>query len=302
MSTSAVRPASPAPSRTRIPERAFQMMLHVRSYEVGRAGGVRPATILRYFEDLATMDSAHRGFDHRWYEDHGSAWVVREMRLLLGPQPEMGATLEMATWLSGFRRVQAHREYALWHAHTQRLVARAQGRWAYIDRATGQPRRIPDDMLARFGAMGCAMPLPARPSLDSSPFPVAVADAARTSELRLVARTYEADTQQHINNCMYADWLEEALAAALDAASETPPVPRLVSRLVSRLVPRAYTLEYIRPVLPGESVRITTQLASVGTRALVGTQTVTRDADQRMALRARTELLTLPPTWPGRQA
>src|SRR5579863_8112822 len=145
-------------ARRQVPEGVFELPLQVRSYEVGREGRVRPANVLRYFEYLATEASAARGFDHTWYEEHGTAWVVRDMRLVAGQLPEIGERLRMATWLSSYGRVQAYREYALWGEDDLRLVARGQGRWAYVDRVTGQLRRLPEDLIARFGALGQAMP------------------------------------------------------------------------------------------------------------------------------------------------
>src|SRR5215813_10524087 len=117
-----------------VPSQAFTQRLRVRSYEVDRSGRVRPGTILRYFEQLATEASTVAGFSPAWYLRQGAAWVVREMDLLLGVLPTVGDDLVLATWVSDFKRVQALRDYALWHADTARLVARAHARWAYIDR------------------------------------------------------------------------------------------------------------------------------------------------------------------------
>src|SRR5262245_53718920 len=90
-----------------VPVDAYSESLLVRSYEAGRDGVVSPGTLLRYLEHLATRASAWVGFDHVWYETHDSAWVVREMALELGTPPRMNDELRMATWISGFRRVQA---------------------------------------------------------------------------------------------------------------------------------------------------------------------------------------------------
>jgi acyl-ACP thioesterase len=258
--------------RLGIPEGAYEVATHVRSYEVGRTGTIRLGTILRYFENLATLHSAQRGFDHNWYEHEGSAWVVREMRLLLGPPPGIAEELRMATWLSGFRRVQAHREYALWRAADGRLLARAQARWAYVDRIAGQPRRLPESLIERFNPLGGAIPTHHHP-MSASP------ESEARSELALTARDYEADSNQHINNCVYADWLDEALARApLEAA---------------RILPRHVALEYLRPALPGESLRIATRTTRSGSRGLAAIQEITREPDVAVVLRASSEHLLL---------
>src|SRR5215510_7368864 len=90
-----------------LPANAYTTPLTVRSYETTTAGTVAPATLLRFLEHIATLDSAARGFSHAWYETRGSAWVVRDMRLLLWDSPALSDEVQLATWLSSYRRVQA---------------------------------------------------------------------------------------------------------------------------------------------------------------------------------------------------
>lgn len=246
-----------------IPAQAYHETLMTRSYEVGRDGAARPGVILRYLEHLATRASAALGFDNRWYRDRNGAWVVREMSLLIGAAPGIDDELRLATWVSDFRRVQAMREYVIIHAASGRLVARASGRWAYIDRTRLLPARIPDEITTRMGPWGYSMRLRA-------PAPHAV-EAPTAAEMRLIARGYEADTQQHINNCVYLDWFDEAAeraaaAGALTGASE-------------RLRPRFYRLEYIQQTQPGDALRVLTAAPQrAGSRGLGFWQTLTTDA------------------------
>jgi acyl-ACP thioesterase len=224
-----------------IPAQAYHETLMTRSYEVGRDGKARPGVILRYLEHLATRASAALGFGNRWYRDHNGAWVVREMSLLIGELPGIDNELRLATWVSDFRRVQAMREYLITDAASGRLVARAAGRWAYIDRTRLLPTRIPDEITTRMGPWGYAM----RPR---PPAPRAV-EAPTAAEMRLTARGYEADTQRHVNNCVYLDWFDEAAeraaVGALMGANE-------------HLRPRFYRLEYIQQTQPGDALRVLT--------------------------------------------
>lgn len=259
-----------------LPASAFTTTLTVRSYETTTAGVVAPATLLRYLEHIATLDSAARGFSHAWYETHGSAWVVRDMRLLLWDAPALADELHLATWLSGYRRVQATREYCIWREQEKRLIARAQGRWAYIDRTRGLPVRIPDDLIERFGVAGHAMPpRPANPTMS--------AQAGTGSEITLVARSYEADTQQHINNTIYLDWLGEALMRALTEADSATNI--------SAITPRYYHIQYFHSALPGDRMVISTQVNRAGSRRLTAIQTIRDDATGQVAVECRSEHL-----------
>ncbi|MGH2516324.1 MAG: acyl-[acyl-carrier-protein] thioesterase, partial [Ktedonobacterales bacterium] len=232
------------------PVGAYTLELQVRSYEVMRNGSISPATLLRYLEYIATEASAYLGFDYRWYEAHGSAWVVRDMSLALSRLPGIDDELALATWLSDYKRVQAVREYAVWDAKTSRLLARARARWAYIDRYRGTPMRVHDELLARFPLLGAAMP----------PVQVRAGQVSghieTTHAVELTAREYEADTQQHVNNCAYVDWLYDALHQAL----ATSPV--LAAGRAA--LPRRFRMEYARPTLPGQAVRIETAINPAG--------------------------------------
>ncbi len=244
----------------------------VRSYEVSRTGRIGLGAVLRYLEALATQASASLGFDFRWYEEHGAAWVVREMNVLLAAFPTIGDDLRLATWISDVKRVQAQREYAIWLPHTHRQVALASARWAYIDRARGLPLRLHDELLGKFSVLGNTMPRRAMPITDEQ------SEVVARGELLLTARDYEADSQQHINNCVYADWLSEGLHLAL------APV-RDADALVIR--PRFYRLEYVRPAQPGDDIRVTTLVSRYRSRALTVHQEIASAQGDLLYVRAR---------------
>lgn len=278
------------------PPGAYRETIRVRSYEAARDGCARPGTLLRYLEHMATRASASLGFDHLWYERQGTAWVVREMSLLLGAPARMDEELAFATWVSAYRRVQAFREYAAWDAGG-RLVARARGRWAYINRRSGQITPIPAIIIERSGTLDHAMRprhAPLAPPATEGPH-VELTHV----ELTLTARAYEADSQQHINNCVYLDWLSEALADALPTLLPTllpTPLPTLLPTLATDIVgdmprPRFYHIEYLRPLQPGDHVRIRTRATARGSRGLDAWQEIATLADGATAVRARSQHL-----------
>ncbi|PWT71273.1 MAG: hypothetical protein C5B60_11150 [Chloroflexi bacterium] len=243
---------SPMKLPVQIPTEAFKDRLRVRSYEVGRLGIIGLGTALRYCESLATDASAAIGFDRSWYVTHHTAWVVREMTVVLGALPAIGEDLRLATWVSEFRRVQAQREYAIWRASTGRMIVRASARWAYCDTLRGQLTRISDEIVEAMKVLGCRMASRRPLSLAARSQSPA---AGTSSTLLLEARHYETDTQQHINNCVYADWLDEAFHQTAVAAQLAYPV--------ESLHPRFFHIEYIRELVAGDSLRIETEMQPV---------------------------------------
>ena len=256
------------------PSDAYTEPLTIRSYEVTRSGYPQPGAFLRYLEYLATRASGSFGYTNDWYAEQGSAWLVREMSLALGWLPPMDTEVLMATWVAEFRRVQAFREYAMWHPASGRMIARARARWAYVQRHTGQPLRVPDTMAAHFSSPQSAEPMPAVKAAPSE-------SILLQGEQSIVAREYEAEVHQHINNCVYGDWLYEGVNATLRAAG----------RATTAMRPRFLTLEYLRPVRPGDHVRIQTSLHPDGSRRIFAKQTVTDEASGDVILRGQTRYL-----------
>lgn len=227
------------------PDAAFTLPTRIRSYEAGRNRRIGVGTTLRLLEYLATEASAALGYSPEWYAAQGSAWLVREMHIVLGDLPAIGDELLLGTWLSAWRKVQAVREYAIWRPGSETLVARARARWAYLDRYRGVPMRVPAEMVERFSPLGPPM----RPR---QPIPRSRSTLAGTHVMRLTARETEADINQHINNTVYADWLAEAWYRTLSERS--------IAFADRELRPREYQIEYLRPSLPGDRMRVETAL------------------------------------------
>ena len=84
----------------------------------------------------------------------GGTWVARSHRIdYLAPGYE-GDPLVVLTWVSDFRRVFSLRKYRVVRSTDDRLLARGETDWVFVDRATGRPRGIPQEVAARFQLVG----------------------------------------------------------------------------------------------------------------------------------------------------
>ena len=87
----------------------------------------------------------------------------------------------------------------------------------------------PDELLQAFEVLDGEL-RPARVVLPPPP-----ADA---TVLRFGVRAHELDPMGHVNNAVYVDWLDEAVAATCNGVAPEPPA-------------RRYALEYLTPAGPG---------------------------------------------------
>lgn len=200
----------------------------VRFDEGGPDGLVRTSVLLRYTQDLAGYHSTARGFGRAWYAARGITWLVRAAEVALLAPVAVGTELIGTTRVVGWRRVWARRQTDF-HDADGRLVAWVRIDWVLLD-ARGSPTRIPPEFDAVFRAPPADLRL-ARVELGEAP-PVA-------SRLTFAVRPQELDPMDHVNNAVYADWLDEAVIAA-GGMSAVRAIPRLVR------------LEYIRSAEPSE--------------------------------------------------
>jgi acyl-CoA thioesterase FadM len=187
----------------------------VRFDEGGPDGLVRTSVLLRYAQDLAGYHAATRGFGRTWHADRGITWLVRAAEVAVVGPIRVGEELLGTTQVVGGRRVWARRRTEF------RDTLGSQLAWVHIDwvliDARGAPTRIPPEFDAAFGAPPATLGL-TRVGLDDPP-----PDATRT---RLTVRPQELDPMDHVNNAVYADWLDEAVLAA-GAATAVRAIPRL---------------------------------------------------------------------------
>ena len=204
--------------------------LPVRFDECGPDGLVRTSVLLRITQDLAAYHSAARGYGRDWYAERGITWLVRAAEVApMAPIP-VGTELVGTTRVVGWRRVWARRRTEFRDADGA-LVAWVHIDWVLLD-ARGTPTRIPHEFDAVFGAPAASFGL-ARVDLGDPP--------AGATRLTFAVRPQELDPLDHVNNGVYADWLDEAVLLAGGEAAV-------------RAIPRLVRLDYARAAEPMASL------------------------------------------------
>ena len=236
-----------------------------------RTGWLRTSVLLRYTQDLAWVHSAARGFGRDWYAERGLTWLVRAAEVaVLGADPGqrrarrddrgrrlapgLGAPADRVPGRGrGARRVGPHRL-----GPARRAAAPRRGSRPSSMRSSGRRPR-------RFGLGRVALG-------DRRP---------RRSGRRLTVRPQELDPMDHVNNAVYADWLDEAVLAAGGAE-------------LVRAIPRLARLDYARAAEPDVPLEIAVWPAADGWSCRVAEADANGDADHddlADRLRARLERL-----------
>jgi acyl-CoA thioesterase FadM len=194
----------------------------VRFDEAGPDGLLRTSVVLRMAQDVAWLHSSSRGFTRRWYRERGLTWLARAAEVTVLGEVRVGDELVGTTQVVGWRRVWARRRTDFVGAEGT-LVAWTHVDWVLLD-ARGAPTRVPKEFDGVFWAPDATFPL-GRVALGDPP-----GDAAHAT---FRVRPQELDPMDHVNNAVYADWLDEQVIAAGDADAV-------------RRIPRVVRLEYAR--------------------------------------------------------
>ena len=261
-------PSAP-PSEPGEPD-ACSAPVRVRFDEAGPDGLLRTSALLRYAQDLAWYHSAARGFDRDWYRERGLTWLARAAEVGVEAEIRVGDELTGTTRVVGWRRVWARRRTEFVDA-TGVLAGWTHVDWVLLD-ARGAPTRIPVDFQPVFGAPDAGFPLARVPLSEPPP------DAAHA---RFTVRPHELDPMDHVNNAVYADWVEEQVIAAGGLADV-------------RAIPRLARLEYARAAAAEAAVDAITWRETAGWSCRIS------DSAETELLRARLERSMAPDNVEGR--
>lgn len=228
----------------------YSRRFQVRHYELDSLGHVNNAVYLNYLQQTAIEASADAGYDLARYEEMGVIWLIRNTIIEYGRPAGFGDELLVTTWVSDFGRVQSHREYLVTHGGGGDVVARARIKWAFLDKDTLAPSRIPPEMVATFQPNGRRSIRHLRPGQGEKP----TVEAHRYTSRRRVQH-YELDPAQHVNNAIYLNWVEQAFFDASSAAGYPPA--RLMQEFGLVFVVRRSEIDYQWPAVEGDEIEIT---------------------------------------------
>lgn len=246
--------------------RIYTQQHKVLNYEGDAWGQLQPSGVLRLLETSAIDAASDGGYGDEFHATHGTAWVVRRMSLLLLAPAHTNEELEITTWASHFVRVRGGREYRIENLTTGKSVAQGIAEWVYVDRKTGMPRPIPPQVAADFD-------VPGAPLGSYDPPPVSLASVPKEYKASRKAEWYEADSMGHVNNTVYADWLDSAFRDATEEAGW--PVAQYKKRGY-QLRANYILLEYKRPALPGDRLVISTNIVGAEGSLCSVSQTIRR--------------------------
>jgi len=133
-----------------MPEFFFDLPHTVTDDEIDEQGHANNVVYVQWMQEAAVAHSATLGWNARRYEEIGHGWVVRSHWIEYRHPAQRGERIVIRTWVAGMKKVSSVRKYRILRAEDERLLAEAETNWAFIDYATGQPARIPQEIVQAY--------------------------------------------------------------------------------------------------------------------------------------------------------
>jgi acyl-CoA thioester hydrolase len=143
-------PREPFPSASPPPAGVFKMRRKVAWRDLDSMQHVNNAVYLEYIEECGMQAIAA----HRWpwtrMAEQGFAIFIRKQQIRYRQPALMDDELEISTWASNVRRSTATRHYTIHRVADGTLLGEVHSLGVWVDLETGQPIRIPEQLLADF--------------------------------------------------------------------------------------------------------------------------------------------------------
>lgn len=130
--------------------RVYTQQLVAPPEAIDMNGHVNNLEYLRWMQEVATAHSAAQGWDLARYQETRSSWVIRSHNIEYLRPAFAGDAILLGTWIAGFDEQVSPRKYLFVRANDQKILARAETLWVYVDAVSGRPATIPVAFRAAF--------------------------------------------------------------------------------------------------------------------------------------------------------
>ena len=132
----------------------FTYAIDVTAAAIDGQGHVNNVQYVQWMQDVAVAAADVLDPGAALMRAATAAWVVRGHHVEYGRPAFAGDRLVVTTWLSDVGAASCVRHYEFRRDGEPAVIVRGRTEWAFVDAATGRPRRLPPDVRARLGGLG----------------------------------------------------------------------------------------------------------------------------------------------------
>jgi medium-chain acyl-[acyl-carrier-protein] hydrolase len=197
------------PYRISLPQNASLLseVYTIRSYEVDTGGRLSLSALCNFMQDAAGKHADMLGVSVAHLQKEDKTWMLSRLTLQMKSYPGWQDPFHITTWPSGGRRLFALRNF-LFHDGQNRLLGSAATAWLVIDTLNRRPLKV-DPFVKKLN--------PSTPEsgtgLELNLFEKIPKLSAYEQEMRFRIRYQDLDTNRHVNNVSFIEWVIESIPA-----------------------------------------------------------------------------------------
>lgn len=159
-------------------------------------------SLMRYFEDIAILQSEDASVGLDYYTNNKVAWVLYKWDIEILDFPKFKDTIRVVTCPLAFAKFYAFRSFDIYSLTGEHQV-RGGSMWFFVDMNTRRPAKIPQEVYDSYQIT------PADTRQLEIEDPQSPGEISYSTNFRV--RQSDIDTNGHVNNIKYIEWALEAL-------------------------------------------------------------------------------------------
>jgi len=159
-------------------------------------------SLMKFFEDLALLQSEDREIGLDYYEKNNLGWLLHQFEIRIKEYPKFKDKIVLRTIPLSFLRFYAHRIFEVYNDNDDIIIS-ADTIWLFVDTKTRKPKTVNEDMYRGY----CVTPGKNEFQKLINPQPPEKIEFEKEFRIRFS----DIDTNNHVNNVSYVSWALEAL-------------------------------------------------------------------------------------------
>ena len=181
----------------------FDKTFELRYFEMDKSGEASPITMLTLLQETAAEHCYSAGHSLFSLTSENLGWVLLSGIMQMDRYPKYKEKIIIRTWISKYHTIRGLRENIIYD-EDYNIIGRAKGLWVFFDIAKRRPTKIHKDSKEQWSSSEevCI-------EHDITNKIEAIHSAENQKEFKV--NMYDTDTNKHVNNIRYLQWLTESL-------------------------------------------------------------------------------------------
>jgi len=174
----------------------------VHYYECDPNLRLHVTSLLKYFEDIALLQSEDVGVGLKYYTENKIAWLLYKWDIIIDDYPHFNDAINIITEPHGYSKFYAYRTFDVKNKNGEQLI-KGNSIWFLVDTSIHRPTKISEELYSYYN-----VPVENRIELKLDE----IETVNRIDyQKEFFVRQSDIDVNDHVNNIKYVEWALEAI-------------------------------------------------------------------------------------------